>query len=111
MKFLFKKLIIILLILSTFFISCSGWNSHKKKVLIENVSGIVINKYIDHSDHGNRVAKYKNGTDTLECSLEGWEDGIWKYVQIGDSIIKPMDSLSIIVKKQDGSFKDFKYGH
>jgi hypothetical protein len=43
-----------------------------------------------------------------ETTASFWRHS-WKYASVGDSIIKPPDTLMIIIKKPDGNSKEFFY--
>jgi hypothetical protein len=46
--------------------------------------------------------------ETSETASDWWYSS-WEYASVGDSIIKPPDTLMIIIKKPDGSSKEFFY--
>lgn len=62
-----------------------------KKIESRQIKSIVIRKSIDYSNHGATYIVY--GRDSLPTHT-GWEEKI----NIGDSIIKPKGSLTLIIK-------------
>lgn len=63
-----------------------------KKIKDREIKSIVIRKSIDFSNHGATYVVYDK--DSLPTHT-GWDEKI----NIGDSIIKPMGSLKVIIKK------------
>lgn len=62
-----------------------------KKIKDRNIKAIVLRKTIDHSNHGATYVVY--GKDSLPTNSE-WNEKI----KVGDSIIKPLDSLKMTIK-------------
>ena len=79
---------------------------HNKKIAQKSeAKGKVIMIYEDRMDHYATVIKVDDGE---KIYIANWEN-IDEYVNIGDSIIKHIDSLFVTVKKDNGEYKIFKY--
>jgi len=107
MKF---RLIIFFTLITCVYYSChyDGLKNTEKKFA---AYGIVLKKYCDDNNHGITTIVYKNKDGVFEYDVEGWSrnSDFWEYLQIGDSIIKPADTLVMRVKKNNGEFQDFQY--
>jgi len=102
------RIFIILFILN--FNNCSI-NFGKKDDEKKDIHGILTLKYIDMDSHGSAVIEYKMDTVNYKFCINHWgrKNDMWGYLKIGDSIIKPSGSLTIRVKKNEGSYKDYEY--
>lgn len=66
-----------------------------KKIRSKSIKSIVTKKSIDYTNHGAIYVVY--GMDSLPIHTE-WEEKI----KVGDSILKPKDSLKIMIKSNSG---------
>jgi hypothetical protein len=75
------------------------------------IDGIVINKQkAETGCFGIIILKHQNQTDTLKdiCYCVPESQGLWKYIETGDSFYKASKSLIVEVYRQD-SVKKFEY--
>lgn len=66
-----------------------------KKIRSKSIKSIVTKKSIDYTNHGVIYVVY--GRDNLPIHTE-WDEKI----EVGDSILKPKDSLKIMIKNNSG---------
>jgi hypothetical protein len=59
-----------------------------------------------HDNHFFDIHTEELGETTLNASF--WSKS-WEFASVGDSIIKPPDTLMIIIKKPNGESKEFYY--
>lgn len=69
-------------------------------------NSIVINKYIDKKNHLYQTCLFKNKNDTIKFIFDFDTSGLFEYLHIGDSIIKPSGD-SLVIVKRDGIVKEF----
>ena len=69
-------------------------------------AGKVDSLYIHKWHHGNRMAKISDSVWSKDIVISDWPMA-WRYVEVGDSIIKGSDTLILIIKKKDGKKKVF----
>lgn len=106
-----KKFInLIFLILYTtffcyFYLGCDTQKDFQKK---NAYKGIITPIYRDELKHGMYVSCIKNDSLVFEETID-WYPKSWEYAEIGDSIIKPPDTLMIIIKNNDSTFQEFFY--
>ncbi len=100
------KIILILVILLSF--SCIRIDTAKKKMEKDSYHGSITNIFRKTWNHDMWTFMVKIGDIEIEKCAECWSHS-WKYASVGDSIIKPPDTLMIIIKKPDGSSKEFFY--
>ena len=109
-----KTLIIIFLIFVLFLLiiltTALKLNKIKEETEIKNkcFKGIVYNKYSEKNNHGTTFLLIHNGKDTFLVSPFQWAY-LHKYVKIGDTLIKPADTLLLYVKKKDGTKRTIVY--
>lgn len=103
-----KHFKIILLCLSIFIIACN-YNSEKKYLREIEYKGIIDSIFEDTWNHSMFTFIVEDNKKKSEVLAENWTKS-WEYAEIGDSIIKPADTLMIIIKKNDSIFKQFYYG-
>ena len=103
-----KNLIVIIFVL--FSISC-GLNLNKKSIEKMDIHGIVLEKYLDHHNHGTTTVVYEMNKVQIKFDLTDWikDNNIWEYIQLGDSIIKPTGTLTMHIKKSNEEYKDYEY--
>lgn len=69
--------------------------------ILLSIKGLLIDKYIDYENHEYKTCVIQREFDTLTLLLNFDRNGLFKYLEIGDSIYKkPGDSL-IIVKREN----------
>jgi hypothetical protein len=96
---IFKLLVLVILLVAFYFWVnyLSGSEAFYKRGLEirkeESYSGIVIEKYIDSSQHCTPMLKFKSNTS---ISLE---NNYWDEVEIGDSIVKNKGQATIYLYK------------
>lgn len=103
--------LIIIVVISIMFISCLNRFScedYRKKLEDIDINAIVVEIEND-SIYGNAYIIYcsKEKKDTIYlCRNIVYED-FWNYVQIGDSILKPINTDYLIIKKSNMENKKF----
>ncbi|PAM92260.1 hypothetical protein B4N84_25995 [Flavobacterium sp. IR1] len=93
------NIVIIIFIVVLVFISFFQESAEKinyKTELNQNYKGIVLNKYIDSSDHSICKLKLKTGK-----IINVW-DNCYEKVNIGDSIVKKKGSFNFFIYKPSG---------
>jgi hypothetical protein len=100
-----RNLILLFLLI---FITSSCTFGDKKRTYKENFKGIIEKNYRDYSNHGMFTFDVINGNYKFKVLTEVWPR-CWEYAEVGDSIIKPPDTLILIIKKPDGTKKHFNY--
>ena len=102
MKHLFLAVFIIVLLA---FFSC---NRNKKATRIISYKGVITKIYRDNSNHGMFTFDIIDGQYKSFVLAEKWPRS-WEYAEVGDSVIKPPDTLMLIIKKPNGEEKHFNY--
>jgi len=74
-----------------------------------NFKGTITKIYQDKRSHYEYIFEIKSNSELIELNAEDWHPRSWAYARVGDSIIKPADTLLIIIKKNDSTFNDFFY--
>ena len=104
---LFFLTVIIVAITTHFCISFANENTDKK-IKKESYSGIITDVFRQTWNHDMWTFTVKiDSVEMKECAE--WYPYSWEYASVGDSIIKPPDTLIIIIKKPNGESKDFFY--
>ena len=88
-----------------FFIYFTNENA-KKKIKKDAYCGVITDIYRDSRDNEKWIFKIKVDSLEREQCLDHFSYS-WEYACIGDSIIKPFDTLMIIIKKPNGESKGF----
>jgi len=101
------KKIPIILVLFIFF-GCIRYDGSKVHIKGNEIKGIIVNVFQEKKNHNMYTFKIKVNKDTIERCAEFWPRS-WEYSKVGDSIIKPKDTLMLIIKKPTGKFKKFYY--
>jgi hypothetical protein len=70
--------------------------------------GVITKIYQIPMKHNMRVFDIHTEYGESGVTADHWPYS-WEYASVGDSIIKPPDTLMIIIKKPDGSSKEFFY--
>lgn len=97
-----KKIVYVSLI--CFLFSCIAKNSVKN----DSYKGIILKVYNDVENHN--VYSFSVKTDrNMFTEVAEFFPGSWSYAEVGDSIIKEKDELSITIKKKNGDSKTFYY--
>jgi hypothetical protein len=104
---------IILAVTSFLLISCWKLNEKaREREKKKEISGIILNKYNDSSYNGREapILTVVNCIDTIEFNIFMWyTEYLWDYIDIGDSISKPSDTLLLTVFKPSGETKLYEY--
>jgi len=102
-----KKFILIFFLLFAF--GCIRYDGAKKHIKPNKYKGVIEEIYRDDRNHGMWTFTV-NTTDNESINIvaNSWSRS-WEYAEIGDSIIKPADTLMIIIKKNDSTYKEFFY--
>lgn len=106
---IFKLLVLVILVVAVGFWSnyLSGNEAFYKRALEnrkeESYSGIVIEKYIDSSQHSTPMLKFKSSTSVP------LENSFWDEVEIGDSIVKIKGQTNINLYKDSQMKQVFDY--
>jgi hypothetical protein len=106
MKIKFLKCTTVFLFISFFLFSCTFGD--KKRTYKKSFRGVLIKNYRDYKNHGMSTFDLENGNYKFKVLSEVWPR-CWEYAKIGDSIIKPADTLILIIKKPDGTEQKFNY--
>lgn len=109
MKYFFLLLLICAVLLNSCGFNCESYLDNDIKPL--TISGIVVSKQkAETGCFGIIILKYQNQTDTLKdiCYCVPEQQGLWKYLELGDSLYKPSKSLIVEVYRKD-SVKKFDY--
>ena len=106
---LIKASIIILFFLCLF--GCSNSKKEENYFKDQNYKSVVVEKYQDWDKHGLELVRiYNFNKDTIDIYLDNWRcDNIWDYVQVGDSLIKPLNHLAITIKREGEPLRKFRY--
>ncbi len=99
---------IIFIIFSLFLFSCIRIDTAKEGTKQQTYKGAITKIYQDKWNHMAYTFDIKTSGELIIDVVDIWPK-IWGYAAIGDSIIKPADTLIIIVKKNDSTFKEFQY--
>ena len=71
---------------------------------------MVIDKYKKKGNHDQPCVEITQSDNKIvEVGFSSWGSGIWSYVQVGDSLIKPKGELDIVIKRKGESPRKFKY--
>jgi hypothetical protein len=106
---IFKLVILAILVVAILFWAdyLSGNKDFYKRALEnrqkELYSGVVIEKYIDSSQHGTPMLKFKSSTSIP------LENSFWNEIEIGDSIVKIKGQAIITVYKEGKVKRIFDY--
>ena len=103
MRHLFFLLFITLTILS-----CIRINTGKSDIRERDYKGKIKEIYQDHQNHMAWTFVVQSKSSNFEIVANIWPRS-WEYAQVGDSIIKPADTLMIIIKKNDSARREFFY--
>ena len=100
------KIILILIVFLSF--SCIRIDGAKKSIKRDAYQGIITDIFREPWNHNALVFMVK--IDSLD--MKKYADCFpysWEYARVGDSIIKPPDTLMIVIKKPNGESKEFFY--
>jgi hypothetical protein len=100
-----KKSIIFLFVLSLLY-SCSNDKSFRELYQKDHYRGIIIKIYWNKDNHGMGTFSVRTDSSEFEEIADFYSQS-WDYAKVGDSIIKPIDTLMIIIKRNDSTFKEF----
>ena len=100
------KIILILIVFLSF--SCIRIDGAKKSIKKNAYLGIITDIFRDKWNHDMRTFKIKIDSVEMEECADCFPYS-WEYARVGDSIIKPPDTLMIIIKKPNGESKEFFY--
>jgi len=101
-----KKNIIRLIIFAFCLISCKDRvRNHIKDMRFK---GIILKNFNDINNHNMYTFKIRTSTNTFDGVADIFPNS-WSYAEVGDSIIKEKDELSITIKKKNGDSKTFYY--
>jgi len=100
-----KILILISIVLLT---GCIRIDTGKKESKAECFKGIITKIYQDDKQHYMYTFEIHTPNQVIIENAEIWSKS-WSYAQVGDSIIKPTDTLMIIIKKNDSTEREFFY--
>ncbi len=98
------KTTLIILFLITFGYSCDFKKDFRKR---NAYKGIITKKYIPPYSHEMYAFKVKTDSSEFE-EIADFFSYSYEYAEVGDSIIKPSDTLMIIIKK-DSTYRKFFY--
>lgn len=101
---IFTSLLLTLAAFVNYYNNKSNRNLYKKDVY----KGIVYKKITESNRHGNSYLVVIDESDTFNISLYEWPY-LWEYAELGDTLIKPADTLLLYVKKKNGTVKTIIY--
>jgi hypothetical protein len=101
------KLRIIFIIIAICF-STFGCDFNKEFRKSNSCKGIMTRKYVAPHSHGSLAFTVKTDSLVFEEFADIYGNS-YAWTEIGDSIIKPADTLMIIIKKNDSTYKEFFY--
>ena len=104
----FILIVIIFAIMIRSFISFVN-NMGKKKVKEDFYRGIITRIYQEPMKHNMYFFDINTEYGKTGETASFWYPLPWEFADVGDSIIKPPDTLMIIIKKPDGRSKEFFY--
>ena len=93
-----RQLTIFIALISIF--SCETCREHFLK---KNINGIVKKKYISKNHNAHYIElKYRKGNTNLFVAYDDEVPGLWKFLQKGDSIVKPKgDSIFVVIRNKN----------
>jgi len=91
-----------------FFFSCIRIDTAKEPTKKQEYKGIITKIYQDSWKHGIWMFRIRSNKIEFEDNISVWPKS-WEYAQVGDSIIKPADTLMLIIKKNDSTYQKFFY--
>jgi len=89
-------------------LSCIRINTGKNDIKERYYRGEIGKIYQDNSNHMAWTFVVQAKGSSFEIVANIWPRS-WEYAVVGDSIIKPPDTLMIIIKKNDTTQKEFLY--
>jgi len=98
----------IIVVVCCMLFSCIRIDTGKKYCREEHYSGVILDIYQDKINHYSWTYKISNTKFLFDRDAQLWPKS-WEYAQVGDSIIKPADTLMIIIKKNDSTKREFFY--
>ena len=104
---LFILTVIIVALTTRFCISFANENA-EKKMKKDFYKGVITEIYQEPMNHNRWAFAVKIDSLEKEKCAECFPYS-WEYACIGDSIIKPPDTLMIVIKKPNGESKEFFY--
>ena len=103
----FILIVIIFTIMIRSFISFVNGRAKKAEKEV-SFSGIITKLYRIPMQHDMRVFDVQTEYGEIGVTADNWWY-LWEFASVGDSIIKPPDTLMVIIKKPDGRSKEFFY--
>ena len=88
--------------------ACIRIDTGKKESKAECFKGIITKIFQDDKQHYMYTFEIHTPNQIIIENAEIWSKS-WSYAQVGDSIIKPADTLMIIIKKNDSTKREFFY--
>jgi hypothetical protein len=73
-------------------------NEKYNRDVMKNIDGIILDKFIDNQNHMHKTCLIK-GDDTIKFIFDTDKSGVFNFLNIGDSIRKPIGDSTIIVKR------------
>jgi len=101
-------LIFFIIICLPFIISCIRIDTGHKQAKEEYYKGKIIKIYQNDKQHYMYYFDIQTRNQIISKNAEMWSQ-LWSYAKVGDSIIKPADTLMLIIKKNDTTQKVFTY--
>ncbi len=100
-----KKIIVFLLLIFLLF-SCRFDDEEANRKW--NFKGIIVKNYQNDNNHGMLTFDIVDNNHKFWVLSEKWPR-CWEFADIGDSVIKLPDTLILIIKKPNGTVKEFDY--
>ena len=99
---------VVLIFIVILLYSCIRIDAGRNKTLKDNYKGVITKIYQDEIHHYTWTFQIKTNTDIIDRDAQLWPK-CWEYAKVGDSIIKPADTLMIIITKNVNTSKKFFY--
>jgi len=103
-----SKIKVILSLLLIVFLLSSCTFGDKGRTYKKSFKGVIIKKYQNDKNHGMLTFDIVNNNQKFWVISERWPR-CWEFAEVGDSIIKPPDTLILTIKKPNGTEKHFNY--
>jgi hypothetical protein len=88
--------------------SCVRCGFNREKYRKESFKGIIIKSFRIEYNHDSPAVTIKENENEFDYVIDNYSD-LYKFAEVGDSLIKLEDSLKITLIKKNGERKDFRF--
>lgn len=74
-------------------------NEKYAKDILRNIDGVIVDKYLDEKNHMHKTCLIREKDDTVKFIFDFDKSGLFNFLSIGDSILKPIGDSTVIVKR------------